>query len=318
MERAYQFSAISNLRRFVKSDEASATFLELRRPTPMLAWIHVATNWGAILGCWVLLETIAPAWFIPLALVIVASRQRALNNIIHDASHYNLFKTRRWNALFATVFSALPLGESYELYRNRHMMHHAHLGDPKLDPDFQAPPPIRPGRPTYRAWQFFSYFLLNRNEWRSSLTGAWERLDTRQRAAVVTWWAVVLGAMALTVGMASTLAFFGLWIGSRLTTYHLFRVFAEISDHIGLESGLVEEYTRNVPSTLWNSVFHPFNDNYHLTHHLFPNVPVIRLRRLHHLLLRTPEYARHQLIDGYFTGTFPLIRSWVDSPSNRT
>jgi fatty acid desaturase len=68
-----------------------------------------------------------------------------------------------------------------------------------------------------------------------------------------------------------------------------------------------------MPTTPWSLLLHPFNDNYHLTHHLFPNVPVVRLRRLHKQLLKMPEYVRCQRIDGYFTGVFPLIYSWVDS-----
>ena len=318
MQMTYEPLTFAKLRRFMMADERCVEYAKLRQPTPLLAWIHASVNWGSILGCWVLLDSGAPLWFLPLILVIVGSRQRSLNNIIHDASHNNLFRKQRWNTIFSTVFSALPLGESHELYRVRHMTHHAHLGDAQRDPDFQAPPSIRPGRSTYRAWQFFSYFVLNRNEWQSSIIGAWQRLDTRQRAAVATWWAVVLGAMVLAVGTTSTLAFLALWIGSRATTYHVFRIFAEVSDHTGLVPGSIEQYTRNMPTTLWSSLLHPFNDNYHLTHHLFPNVPVIHLRRLHHLLVQIPEYAQHQLIDGYFTGRFPLIRSWVDAPSDWT
>jgi fatty acid desaturase len=31
---------------------------------------------------------------------------------------------------------------------------------------------------------------------------------------------------------------------------------------------------------------------YHIEHHLFPDVPVFRLRRLHEELMKSPDYAR--------------------------
>jgi fatty acid desaturase len=39
---------------------------------------------------------------------------------------------------------------------------------------------------------------------------------------------------------------------------------------------------------------------YHIEHHLYPSVPVFRLRKLHHTLLQNPEYAaRARVAHGY-------------------
>lgn len=306
-------STIAHLRRFVTCKEHNAKYENLRRPGPFLAWVQVVINWTGIFGSWAFLLSIHSAWLVVLTLIVVGSRQRALNNILHDASHNNLFRTKRLNSVFSSVFAALPLGDSYNLYRSSHMLHHAHLGEAQNDPDYLCPPQIKSGPLFLQAWKFYSSYIFNMDEWISSITGSWKHLNSCQRRAVLAWWFVTLGTMSLLTGILSTTIFIVLWLVSRSTTYHMIRVFAEISDHTGLVPGSITKYTRNMPRSLWNMLLHPFGDNYHLLHHLFPNVPTIRLHRLHKILLNEPSYTRLQLIDGYFTGNFPIIKSWVES-----
>lgn len=309
-----QFSDISTvlqLRQFITSGNHSLEYGYLRRPAVMLAWLQAGINWLGIFGSWLLILSHHSVWLILLALIVIGSRQRALNNIMHDASHNNLFQSKRMNSMFSSFFAALPLGESHDLYRNSHMLHHAHLGDAYNDPDYLYPPASSSVSLSLKALRFYGNFIFNWNEWNSSITGSWKRLNAGQRSAILAWWLIILGGILLLTNITSTVIFVGLWLVSRSTTYHLIRVFAEISDHTGLLPGSITEYTRNIPRSFWNLLFHPFGDNYHLLHHLFPNVPTIRLSHLHKILLNEPSYSRLQLIDGYFTGNFPLIKSWV-------
>ncbi|RKG95873.1 MULTISPECIES: fatty acid desaturase, partial [unclassified Corallococcus] len=107
------------------------------------------------------------------------------------------------------------------------------------------------------------------------------------------------------------LSFAGLWLLSKMTAYHLIKIFAEISDHIGLKPGTVLGYTRNHPSN-WVSFFlHPHHDNYHVTHHLFPRIPLANLPRMHQLLLPVSQYAEAHHCERYFRGPRSLVGSWL-------
>ena len=54
----------------------------------------------------------------------------ALISWIHEASHCNIFRNRRWNNAFADIFLCGPVGQSLDQYQWHHLEHHKHLGDP--------------------------------------------------------------------------------------------------------------------------------------------------------------------------------------------
>src|SRR6218665_2409789 len=69
-----------------------------------------------------------------LTVILIGSRMRALNNLVHEASHNALFRSRKLN-LWIGMPSALSIFFSMTYYNTSHMLHHPRLGcdcDPNL------------------------------------------------------------------------------------------------------------------------------------------------------------------------------------------
>ena len=107
----------------------------LHRPRPALSLLAAAVDWMLIAVAAV--STARFGWVaLPLALLVVGNRQRALGNLLHDASHWSLYGKRRHSELLANIIFCWPLGVSMAVYRDEHEQHHRFLGDPARDPDY--------------------------------------------------------------------------------------------------------------------------------------------------------------------------------------
>lgn len=103
---------------------------DLRRAhlRPLDSWVNVA-HLGltdALLVAWfALAPSRLPLWlYLPLSLAACVIHQRAMSEWIHEAAHYSLTRSRRWNDILGNAFSgiwfALPVG----VYRASHTAHH--------------------------------------------------------------------------------------------------------------------------------------------------------------------------------------------------
>jgi len=90
---------------------------ELFRLHPWRALLDIAFDWLIVLSS-VALVVRWSELFAPLAVVLIANRQRALGNLLHDAGHRNLWRDRRRNDLVARLFIAplLPVPTTSNSY----------------------------------------------------------------------------------------------------------------------------------------------------------------------------------------------------------
>jgi fatty acid desaturase len=283
-------------------------FLQLQRPRTAVSLSYIATAWLGLLLTWALM-TREPLLLLPVALLLMASLQRLLGNNLHDASHGNIL--RDGEALFEVLLAA-PMFENFRHYRALHLKHHAYLHESRNDPD-HLPIPFRPedGEEGPSALKVYLRTLCSWRAWKGNFLGELPALGWSARARIALWWAVVLGGLAAVAGPGRALAFAGLWLASRATTYHALKVFTELADHSGLEVGSVLSYTRNSPRNALSLLIHPYGDNYHLTHHLAPRVPMPNLHATHLLLWGVPAYRVGYHCDGYLFGRYPVMRSWL-------
>lgn len=249
-------------------------------------------------------------WLVPLAVLLIGNRQRALGNILHDAGHRNLSRRRGVNDGIATLFLAPLLFADIRRYRELHARHHRHLGDDEKDPDYLFAAIEWPRH----WWQSFISQLAHPAAWRSSVVGHLgdPTLGWHARGWILVWWLVALVLAAGAVGAEATLIGGLLWMLARATTFHAITTFREMCDHHGREPGGVFSFTRDmVTKGMWRWLIHPRNNGYHLTHHLWPAVPYYRLPQAHRALLSDPLVCgRMSGCTGYFVGTGAVVRAW--------
>ncbi|KAL9012139.1 MAG: hypothetical protein Q9173_003070 [Seirophora scorigena] len=102
----------------------------------------ILNNYVLTLACIAMSESATSASSLPqsigrtiylLAVVIIASRMRVLENLVHEASHNNLFQSATSHRHLQFLY-AFPVFRIIEDYRRSHLVHHKHLGDRQKDP----------------------------------------------------------------------------------------------------------------------------------------------------------------------------------------
>lgn len=242
------------------------------------------------------------------ALCVVGNRQRALGNLLHEASHRNLHRAQRLNDWLAEIFLAPALATDLGLYRASHSLHHAKLGIPGQDPDY-----VVPGSSGRGAWkQTYWLELTLRANWPRVVLGHFgdRRLTPHRRLWIAIWWAGAIMLCALYKGFVFSLFFVGVWIAAKATVFHAITVFRELCDHFGLERGGIYSFTRDTCiGRCWRWIIHPHNNGYHLTHHLMPSVPYYRLPTAQRVLSRLPSYAAGAVVcNAYIYGRNAVVR----------
>jgi len=282
------------------------TLLRLSPVRPMLDiavdWIIIFASVGSVVG--------VSRWLVPIAICLIANRQRALGNILHDAGHRNLWRDRVRNDITARLFVAPFLFASLSSYRSDHFRHHLALGDPFGDPDFLPIPARQPNH-----WVVsVARHVCSIPAWLGSVGGHLiaPRVPGWSKLYILGWWLTGMTALAALVSTEFATVFLALWLLARATVFHLITTFREMCDHHGLRPGGIFSFTRDMACHgIWSAVIHPRNNGYHLTHHLLPAIPYYRLPEAHRLFSQLPAYlARGEVCDAYFCGDHAVTRSW--------
>ncbi|MCW5667490.1 MAG: fatty acid desaturase family protein [Piscinibacter sp.] len=268
--------------------------------------LDIALDWSIVLlACLAVLEL--GAWAVPVALLVIGWRQRALGNLLHEAGHGNLHPSRRVNDWLARLALAWPGCTDLSRYRVDHYEHHRQLGDRQRDPD------LLPRRGQHGWLAHLAEFTLDLRLWWSAASGDLfaRRTGQRARVAILAWWAGAAGLATLSVGEGFAAAFVALWFAARATTFHVLTMFREMCDHFAMEPDSIVGFTRECVGRgplAW--LIHPHNNGYHLTHHLLPSVPYYNLPRAQHLLAQLPMYRHHgHVYSTYLFGRDSIVAS---------
>lgn len=265
-------------------------------------------NWRAVLGVcadyFVIGCAIAGAqfshWLYPVALVLIGSRQRALASLLHEACHKTLARNRMLNNGIGLWLAGVPIFQSFDAYVKSHVvMHHLHLGESGLDPDYinyeenglfkvrdRLHFVIKFYLKTvllFNVLKYLKYLLKNR-------LGAITK-SKRELAALFLMQIAIFSILFITTGPFGYLMY---WLVPFLTTFQIIGWFSEISEHYPMikTATINLEVTRNrFPSFAERCFIGMHGDNYHLVHHLFAGIPFWNLRRAHQILLSDPAYA---------------------------
>jgi fatty acid desaturase len=211
-------------------------------------------------------------------ILVAAVALNAFVLLLHEGMHHTLFKNAFWNRWVSVLLGA-PLLISFSAYQVMHLRHHLYLGDPRDPDDYH-----NYSRSRVRVWLMhgcrllfgaFLYLLLIPLLALRHGSAA----DRRRVAAEYGVLALIYTAVALTVpGDVLLWAWFvpvvmvGYMTNIRGFTQH----------------GITDASDPFIASRTMKP--HPLvafcllNENYHLEHHLFPEVPSYHLKELHELI----------------------------------
>ncbi len=221
----------------------------------------------------------APWWGVLLtAYCVGAFINHALFVLIHEYTHDLVFRSAFANRVGSIVANVPIVFPAAIGFRNFHLLHHKHLGEPGFDADVPSEREARwVGNSRWRKALWVAMFWI--------VQGILRPNDVKVQRAVVGW--SVFNGVAMAVAMAPLIWFFGLapvvyLFLSTVLSLGLHPVGARwFQEHYVFEDGQ-ETYSYYGPL---NRLC--FNMGYHNEHHDFPNVPWSRLPALRAL---APEF----------------------------
>ena len=247
------------------------------------------------------------AWLLPLTILLIGARQRALASVLHESCHMTLARKRGLNDFLGKWMAGYPIFQSHAAYRLSHVRdHHSFLGDPKRDPDYincieTGLTGVRDSRDFLRRFVFKTILLGNVPNYLKYLVA--NRLgtiasDPREAFGLVVTHALLIAAFTAAAGWSGYLLY---WLLPYLSTFQIIGWLSEICEHYRLyerrHSSL--EMTRNRFPSWWERIFVGMHgDNYHLTHHLFAGIPFWNLPQAHATMQADPQYAALNLLRG--------------------
>ena len=238
----------------------------------------------------VLAATAAWPWVVVAAavgVVVVARQTRALENLVHEASHYNWIGGRRaMNDVAAVVLAAVPAGVRIGAYRTEHLSHHGKFGT-ALDPDRNRYEELALESIDRSGVLAFGRDVLRRlGPYRSS----WYRSAVADplTAAVPFGWAtvVIVIPQLIVFGWGVALVGTAVWLTGYLVVLPLLRLVAESDEHVYSDASTVFDATITNVGLGARLLLHPHGDGFHTIHHLWPGIPHHRVAAVHRLLVR--------------------------------
>ncbi|KAJ7939421.1 fatty acid desaturase-domain-containing protein [Mycena leptocephala] len=189
-----------------------------------------------------------------LMVLIIASRMRGLEVLVHEASHNNLCTSPRAHEWFEFMF-AFPA----------HLEHHRYLGDPVRDADIVAH--------DLAALRAAPHRLVTIRIHHHSFIEFWT--ESAAWPAKFAYWALAFGAVH---AFHAWREFGWYFLVPFLGILPITRWWAEMSEHAGMDMRGNFGNSRTNDGFWQRWWMHPLNDGLHAVHHLNAQVPFHRLR----------------------------------------
>ncbi len=227
----------------------------------------------------------ALAWGLSLVAVVVMGRcGRALECMVHEASHRNWQRQGRWNDLLANVLAGFPTASQVGEYRRSHMVHHARLGSDD-DPDIQRYEQFDLESMTGMRGMELVKAVLRRLP---AYNWSWYTTIGTSAATLAlsgAWYAAVVGAIALaTDGPVALMVWAHFLVGFGLVL-PVIRMLGEAGEHRYLAGDTAFNATISNLGWAHRWIIHPHGDGHHSLHHLWSSVPHHQIARMHQTLV---------------------------------
>ena len=249
------------------------------------------------------------AWAISLVAVVFLGRcGRALECMVHEASHRNWQRQGRWNDLLANVLAGFPTASQVGEYRRSHMVNHARLGSAD-DPDI-----IRYEQFDLEAMTGLSGGQLIKGVVRRLPAYNWSWYTTIGTSPVTlllsgAWFAVVAGVIALVASPSIAFVTWLHFLAGLGLALPVIRMLGEAGEHRFLAGDTAFNATISNLGWAHRWIIHPHGDGHHSLHHLWSSVPHHQIRKMNLTLaeLDTDNFAaniqwRKKVLENVRTG----------------
>jgi fatty acid desaturase len=261
--------------------------------------LHVFVEWALVFAAIWVGRTFWHPLLYPVLVMFIAARQHAMLVMMHDGSHYRLFRNRGLNECVGELLLAWPfLVVTMRGYRANHFPHHRHVNTDR-DPDW--------ARKQTPAWRFpktplqlfvslgtsavglglFKFFMAARLVERRLAQS--EPHDWKYGALRLAYQVPIIAGLVYTGHLKTFLLY---WIVPFFTWLQFILHLRGIAEHFAISAKGIYGTTRTtLVGMAWELGFGLKRANYHLEHHLYPSVPFYRLPELHRTLMAMPDYA---------------------------
>lgn len=266
-----------------------------------MRWVtlHLAV-WGAAAALILMVDNI---WIQGLASLVLGSQLHAFTVLQHDCGHQSAFRSvycNLWVGRLLAWFIVFPFSSFTEC----HKRHHRYLGDPQQDPDdWNYLGGVR--------WMFLRIALFVPRFTYFSLVRYGRAVRNRVVAELVFNLASMGLLCALFVAFGRLDAFLLIFVAPLLLLALVINPISRGYEHFPMATLPAEQderldlsrntitVTSRVVGLLWANI------NYHVEHHVYPNVPFFNLPRLHELLAHHPFQRDRQLLVRLFSRPTP-------------
>lgn len=278
----------------------------LTAPSDLAGWWAVVSIWGVIGLTFAALAIWPHPLMFVLALVILGGRQLALAILMHEASHYTLFRTRALNDWVGDWLAGRLIWIDVKRYRTHHTIHHSKTGtDQDTDKSLVSPFPTTraslyrkllrdiTGIGVFR--RLLGLVLMDMGVIKWTVANDAIRLPRNGRrvrdyvfSGVRNMAPVILANLVLAGILAATghAWLYAVWLVAYATTFSLFLRIRSLAEHACTEQ--TPDMLRNTRTTraglLARATVAPLHVNYHIEHHVLPAIPWFRLREAHRML----------------------------------
>lgn len=296
-----------------KEERLSPTVIrKLSVLNPWVSGSHILLEYIYIFAAIILVSIYwHPALYV-VAVMWIGARQHALAILLHEGSHYRIFKRKKVNDFVGEAFFAFPLFVTMRGYRLSHMAHHRNMNT-EFDPDWVSKETPEWEFPKTRAALFLilAKLALGLNiVWMLKLIFTGGRPSTESAKTKITTHKFVAARIGYYVALISMLTYFGwwmefllFWIVPMFTWLQVILRIRSIAEHFGLDYDHTFTNARTTyPSTFDRMFIASKNVWYHLDHHLYPSVPFYNLPELHDELNKLPSFKEKAHITKSYLG----------------
>jgi len=270
---------------------------ELSRLSPVRSVVRIAAEWTIIFATISISHRLRNPLVYILAVILIGSRQHVMVLLMHEATHWRLFNTKRLNDWICEPLVTWPVLASLRAFRYTHLAHHKNLNlstDPDLlkkqeDPDWRFPVPRRQlfwsvakQFTGFGLWYVFRIMRYINSD--AAASGQTPRYRLTRLLYYVFVLAVIMYFQVFTL-------FLIYWLVPLFTCLIAFNKMRVLSEHPPIERE--SEYrviSRLRLSPLDRLLFAPMYCYYHIEHHNYPSVPFFNLPKLYRALKANREY----------------------------